>query len=116
MNKGERSGVRESGKKWRGRERGKGRLTEIFLSISRTERSSSPAIICFLSFGRRAKRSHTVLSRQYRHPHNISFHFSDLGKEQEREEEKGREGRMVERVKERKRDSQSPSIAPLTGT
>lgn len=34
-------------------------LTEIFRSISLTDRSNSPAIIAFLSFGRRAYRSHT---------------------------------------------------------
>ncbi len=35
-------------------------LTEIFRSISRTDLSNSPAMTCFLSFGRRANRSHTT--------------------------------------------------------
>ena len=34
------------------------RMSEIFLSISRIDLSSSPAIICFFSFGRRKYVSH----------------------------------------------------------
>jgi len=35
-------------------------VTDIFRSISLTDLSNSPAIICFLSVGSNAYRSHTV--------------------------------------------------------